>query len=84
MIILGLSIMIYFLTLIFNPFTPVVRTVFKFTLILSFPFLLYLFGFYDPIEIERIKGIWKKWYNPTQWPENIRNFRIKDLEDDAF
>lgn len=84
MIILGLSIMIYLLTLVLNPLTPVVRTVLKFTLILSYPFLLYLFGFYDPIEIKRIKSIWKKWYNPTQWPENIRNLRIKDLEDDAF
>ncbi len=84
LIILGLAIMIYFLTLIFNPYSPLVRTVFKSVLILSFPFLLYLFGFYDPIEIIRIKGIWKKWHNPANWPKNIRNLRIKDPENDTF
>ncbi|MEA1896865.1 MAG: oligosaccharide flippase family protein [Bacteroidota bacterium] len=82
LIILGLSITMYFLSLIFNPYTPVVRTILKSALILLFPFLLYMFGFYDPIEILRIKGVWKKWHNPTQWPKNIRNFKIKGFEEE--
>ncbi len=48
------------------------RLTIKSLLILSFPFALYLLGFYEPIEIDRLKGLWDKWKNPASWINNIK------------
>lgn len=45
-----------------------IRLTLKTLLIFSFPFLLYLLNFYEPIELQRIGEIWKKWKNPLGWP----------------
>jgi len=44
------------------------RLTLKLLLIMSFPFLLYPFNFYEPIELQRIGEIWRKWRNPLGWP----------------
>ncbi|MFC0876841.1 oligosaccharide flippase family protein [Saccharicrinis sp. FJH2] len=43
----------------------------KLVMFLSFPFILHLFRFYEPIEIETIKRIIKHWYKPGSLKENI-------------
>ena len=44
------------------------RLTLKLLLIFSFPFLLYPINFYEPIELQRMGEIWKKWRNPLGWP----------------
>ena len=46
----------------------------KFVLIILLPFSLYLIGFYESIELERINGIYVKWRNPLKWGKNIKNY----------
>lgn len=48
----------------------------KLALILIFPILLYYLNFYEPIEIERLKGFWRKWKNPKDWRENITTLKF--------
>ncbi len=79
-----LGLILYLVSLLFTGFPFVLVIILKLLLIFSFPFILYILKFYEAIEIEQIKGIWKKWHNPTQWPKNIRNLRIKDPENDTF
>jgi O-antigen/teichoic acid export membrane protein len=58
--------------LMLNPMPILPRIVLKLLLILSFPFVLYPFHFYEPIELERISEFWRKWRNPLSWPKNLR------------
>jgi O-antigen/teichoic acid export membrane protein len=39
----------------------------KLLIVFVFPFLLYIFGFYDKIELERIGEIYNKWIKPSRW-----------------
>lgn len=48
----------------------------KLFIILTFPFILRLFNFYEPVELLRIKGFWQKWRNPLDWKKNM-NYAIK-------
>lgn len=53
------------------------RVPLKFILICSFPFILYIVGFYEAIELASIKGFWDKWKNPRAWKENLSTLRLK-------
>ena len=53
------------------------RLMIKLLLIIIFPLLLYFLRFYDPIEIERLKGAWNKWKNPKHWKNNLSQIKIK-------
>jgi O-antigen/teichoic acid export membrane protein len=44
---------------------------YKLFLVLLFPFLLYPFNFYEPIELLRIRQSWQKWRNPLRWKKNF-------------
>jgi len=44
----------------------------KVALFVSFPFVLYLFNFYDDVELVQIKNIFKAWRNPKKLKENIK------------
>ena len=63
---------LYALSIIFNSWSIVPRLALKSIIILSYPFVLYLFSFYDPVELDRIKGGWDKWSNPGEFRENIQ------------
>ena len=56
---------------LFNSFPLYLRLITKTVLIISFPFILYFWNFYEEIELDRIKGAWKKWRNPRRWKENL-------------
>jgi len=43
----------------------------KILLVLIYPALLYLFRFYDPVEIESLRGLWRKWRSPMNWYRNL-------------
>ena len=49
---------------------------FKFILVMAFPLILYLTSFYDPAEIRILKGFIKKWKDPTDWFNNLKNERF--------
>ncbi|MEO7989848.1 MAG: oligosaccharide flippase family protein [Chryseolinea sp.] len=69
MVLIGL--ILYGASTITNPLSLWIRVLIKFAMIVLFPFLLYLCGFYEQVEIERIKGFWKKWRNPLMWKKNL-------------
>lgn len=48
------------------------RLCIKSCLLASYPFLLYLFHFYDKVELQAIQGFWHKWKNPKDWKKNIQ------------
>ncbi len=50
-----------------NDLNTLCRMVIKTIMLISFPLVLYLFNFYEKIEIQSLKGGWKKWSNPKNW-----------------
>lgn len=46
----------------------------KTLLLVLFPVLLYLIKFYEPVELNSLRGAWIKWRNPAGWTKNLRNF----------
>jgi O-antigen/teichoic acid export membrane protein len=63
---------IYLISLLFNSWDVFPRFAVKSVLIISFPFVLYLFRFYEAVELERIHSGWVKWSNPGDLKENIK------------
>jgi O-antigen/teichoic acid export membrane protein len=63
---------LYGVSVIFNSWYLLPRLAVKSLIILSYPFVLYLFGFYEPVELDRIKGGWNKWRKPGEFRENIQ------------
>jgi len=51
-----------------------IRLAIKFLLIIAYPFTLYLFGFFEQVEIRMLKGAWAKWRKPSELFSNIRIF----------
>jgi len=54
------------------------RLVVKMALLLSFPFVLRIFGFYEKIELLRIKQSWQKWRNPRRWADNMKQINLTE------
>jgi O-antigen/teichoic acid export membrane protein len=49
----------------------------KLGLLVLFPVAVYATGFYEQVELNRLKGAWLKWRNPLDWPEQLKNFDRK-------
>lgn len=58
-----------------NEMNPVLRIVIKTGCILSFPFILHLFNFYEPVELQALKGLIVKWSKLRNLNENIRSLK---------
>jgi len=56
-----------------NKLSVVPAILIKLILIASFPFILYLWNFYEEIEMDRLKGFWIKWRDPSKWRENLKS-----------
>ncbi|MDA3780918.1 MAG: polysaccharide biosynthesis C-terminal domain-containing protein, partial [Bacteroidales bacterium] len=56
------------LTVVFNIY---IAASIKLVLLFTFPFILYLFNFYEAVEIASIKGFYKKWKNSKNWKSNL-------------
>ncbi len=68
-----------FLSLAFNEMTLLPRLALKSAAFLGFPFILYLFKFYEPIELQSIKGFFVKWSDLSRLGENLKSLKnIKD------
>ncbi len=58
------------------------RLLLKTLLLLSFPFILYLFNFYEPVELQAIRGFISKWSDIRRFRSNLKSLQgIKDDED---
>ena len=73
-LLIATGIAFYLLSTLFNEFPMGWSIILKFLLIVLFPFFLLLFRFYEEIEIQRIKGFFRKWRNPLTWLSNIWSF----------
>ena len=47
----------------------------KTLLLVAYPILLYLAGFFDKVELQALHGFWKKWRHPGAWKENMRTLK---------
>jgi O-antigen/teichoic acid export membrane protein len=45
----------------------------KFALLVSFPFILYFWNFFEQVELDRLRGLWLKWKDPSGWKKNIKS-----------
>jgi O-antigen/teichoic acid export membrane protein len=59
--IIVVSLMLFFISSLFDSFTFVPRILFKFSIFISFPLILYLLNFYSENELLRLKDSLKKW-----------------------
>ena len=72
-IILFLAIGLFVVSTFFNESALLIRLLVKVSIIVLFPFILYLLNFYEPVEIERIIMIWRRWRNPKNWYKNLKD-----------
>ncbi len=73
MIITGICL--YVIGLLFSPWPLFPRLAAKLILIGLFPLILYWFGFYERIELERLGQFWTNWRNPGHWGKNLRKLK---------
>ena len=59
------------ISLLTNYINIYIGMIIKLFLLFLFPLILYLFNFYEAIEIESLKGFYKKWKNPKNWKRNL-------------
>jgi O-antigen/teichoic acid export membrane protein len=64
----------------FNHMDILPRLVLKTVCVLSYPALLYLFRFYEPVELVAIKGFYNKWKRLDKLGDNIKS--LKNIKDD--
>ncbi len=72
--------MLSFLSLAFNEMNLLPRLFFKSISLISFPFILYIFNFYEKIELQSIRGFVMKWSKISRLGENIKS--LKGLRDE--
>ncbi len=63
---------IYGISLLFNTLEVIPRVAVKTLLIIIYPFVLFLLGFYHETELNSIRSGWRKWKNPLAFAENVR------------
>ncbi len=68
---------LYLVSMIFNAWEVIPRLAVKSLLIVSYPFVLYLFRFYEPVEVMMIRGGWNKWKNPAEFMINFKRLFTK-------
>ena len=73
---ISLGIILFIISTFFNDINITVRILLKVLIIVSFPWILYLAGFYEKIEIERITQAWLKWNNPLKWKQNMLKMKM--------
>lgn len=67
---------IYGVSFIFNPFPIIPRILLKFLLLLLYPLVLYMLHFYYDPELTRIKGACKKWSSVKNLKQNLKSIKF--------
>ncbi len=75
LLILAVGTLLSFSGFLFNSMEVVPRLVLKLLVLLSFPFILYLFKFYEPAELKAINGFTSKWLNLRNLGRNLKSLR---------
>ena len=73
-IIVATGLILVVVSQLINPLSGSIRILIKTGLIIIYPFILYLFNFYEKIELDTIRDIWFSWKNPAHWKDNISRF----------
>ena len=69
-----------FSSLLFNGMDLLPRLLIKTVCFVSFPFILYLFNFYEPVELQSIRGFVNKWSKIKNLKHNLNS--LKGITDD--
>ena len=68
-----IGILIFLISLYLNGIALLFRVFLKLILIMIFPFIIILTGYFSKRELNSILGAIKKWRNPMNWKFNIEN-----------
>jgi O-antigen/teichoic acid export membrane protein len=71
---------ISFSSLLINPIDLLPRLIIKTVCLISFPFILYLLKFYEPVELQSIRGFINKWSKINNLKDNLNS--LKGITDD--
>jgi O-antigen/teichoic acid export membrane protein len=58
-----------------NEYSLTIRLIIKSGLILIYPVVLYFLGFFEAVEIRRLKGAWMKWKSPSALLANLKSMK---------
>jgi O-antigen/teichoic acid export membrane protein len=75
LILLITGILLSFSGLLLTDLQIVLRLIIKSLILISFPFLLYLFNFYEPAELQAISGFFKKWSDLKNLSGNLKSLK---------
>jgi len=64
-----------FSSLLINGMDLLPRMIIKTVCLVSFPFILYLFNFYEPIELQAIRGFISKWSKLKDLRNNLNSLK---------
>jgi O-antigen/teichoic acid export membrane protein len=67
-----LGVIFYFISSFVNEGILAIRLSVKLFLLIIFPMSLLLVKFYEPVELEKIRGFYRKWKSPGRWKENSK------------
>lgn len=73
--VLVVGLILYLFGICVNGFNIWLSMVIKLGLLLSYPFVLYLWNFYEDEEWNNLKGVWKKWSNLHDLKKNLGNIK---------
>lgn len=76
-LVFGLGSLLAWAGLQLNTLELPLRIMLKLLILPAFPLFLRLFGFYEEIELLRIRQSWRKWRNPKNWGKNMKNINLK-------
>jgi len=68
-----LSIVVLWLITYLSNIALLIRVFFKLVIIIIFPLILAVVGYFNKKEINAISGAIKKWYNPFNWKKNLES-----------
>jgi O-antigen/teichoic acid export membrane protein len=74
------GMVLYSLSLLTLDSSLALRLVIKVVILISFPFMLWVIGFYDEIELDTLKNAWKSWKNPGNWKSNLKRYSEKNRD----
>ena len=69
-----------FSSLLINGMDLLPRMIIKTICLVSFPFILYLFNFYEPVELQAIRGFITKWSKMNNFKSNLQS--LKGISDE--
>jgi O-antigen/teichoic acid export membrane protein len=75
--------LISFSGLLLTEFPLIFRILIKTGCLTAFPFLLHLFGFYEPAELQAIKGLVIKWRNIKDLRKNIQSLLLVNNDNET-